>query len=104
MPGHNGFRFDDDESISPAGIYPPERRPKEAVHPTESGSRLLSLKDSKLLSESSGLQGKPVASYEQRTDIRHNRNDERAHRTDLSRATFGGATIPGLQSVDSANR
>ena len=104
MPGHHGFGFNDDESISPARIYAQQHRPKEPVHPTESGSRLLSLKDSKLLTESSGFQGKPVARYEQRTDIRDNRNDERAHRTDLSRATFGGATIPGLQSVDSANR
>lgn len=98
MPGHNGFRFDDDESISPARVYAPERPPKEAVQPTESGSRLLSLEDSKLLSESSGFQGKPVTHYEQRTDIRGNRNEERAHRTDLSRETFGG-NEPGLNPL-----
>jgi hypothetical protein len=63
MPGHNGFRFDDYESISPARVCPPQRRPKEPVHATEPGSRLLSFEDSELLPESSGFQCKPVARY-----------------------------------------
>jgi hypothetical protein len=31
MPGHNGLRIDDYESISPARVYPPQCRPKEPV-------------------------------------------------------------------------
>jgi hypothetical protein len=55
MPGHNGFRFDDDQSISPSGMYAPQRRPKEPVHATEPGSRLLSLENDELLPQSSGF-------------------------------------------------
>ena len=47
-------------SISPARIYPPHR-PKEPVHATEPGSRLLSFDDGELLPQSSGLQCEPVA-------------------------------------------
>lgn len=65
MPGHNGSGFDDDESVNPARIHTQQRRPKETIHPTESGARLFSFEDRKLLSESSRLQGKPVARYEQ---------------------------------------
>jgi hypothetical protein len=75
MPGHNGFRIDDYESISPARVYPPQCRPKGPVHATESGSRVLSFEDGELLPQSSGFQCKPVARYEQRTDVRDNRND-----------------------------
>ena len=84
MPGHNGFGFHDDESISPAGIHTHQRRPKETIQATESGARLLSFEDRKLLSESKRFQCKPVARYEQRTDVGDNRNDERAHRIDLN--------------------
>jgi hypothetical protein len=68
MPGHNGFRFDDYESISPARVCPTQRRPKEPVHAT--GSRLFSIEDSELLPESGGFQCKPVARYEQGTHVR----------------------------------
>ena len=53
MPGHNGFRFDDYESISPARIYPPQRHPEEPVHATEPWTRLLSFEDGELLPQSS---------------------------------------------------
>ena len=102
MPGHNGFRFDDYESISPARVCPPQRRPKEPVHATEPGSRLLSFEDSELLPESSGFQCKPVARYEQGTHVRDDRNDKRTHRFDVSRAAFDGGDKPG--SVDSVDR
>ena len=92
--GHNGFRFDGYESISPARIYPPQRRPKELVNLTEPGSRLLSFEDGELLPQSSGLQCEPVARYEQRTDVRDDRNDERTHRSDISRAAFDGRNEP----------
>ena len=96
MPGHNGFRFDDYESISPARVYSPQGGPKEPVEASEPGSRLLSFEDSELLPQSSGFQCEPVARYEQRTDVRDYRNDERTHRSDVSRGAFAGAITPGL--------
>ena len=99
MPGHNGFRFDNDESISPPGIYAPQRRSKEPVHSTEPGSRLLSFEDGELLPQSSGFQCKPVARYEQRTDVRDDRNDERSHRSDISRAALDGCNRSGLNPL-----
>ena len=94
MPGHDVFRFHDYERISPAGMYPPQRRPKEPVHPAEPRSRLLTFEDSELLPQSSGFQCKPVARYEQRTDERDDRNCERPHRSDISRAAFAGRNKP----------
>jgi hypothetical protein len=93
MPGHNGFRFDDYESISPARVRPTQRRPKEPVHETEPGSRLFSIEDSELLPESSGFQCKPVARYEQGTHVRDDRNDKRTHRFDVIRAAFDSGDI-----------
>ena len=79
MPGHNGFRFDDYESISPARICPPQRRPEEPVHATEPWTRLLSFEDDELLPQSGGFQCESVAGYEQCTNVRDDRNDERTH-------------------------
>ena len=76
MPGHNGFRFDDYESISPARVYPPQHRPNEPVRATELGWRLLSFEDGELLPQSSGFQCERVARYEERTDVREDRNGE----------------------------
>jgi hypothetical protein len=86
MPGHNGFRFDNYESISPARVYPPQRPPKKPVRATEPGSRLLSFEDGELLPKRSGFQCEPVARYEQSTDLRDDRNDKRTHRSDVSRS------------------
>ena len=95
MPGHNGFRFNDDENISPAGMYAPQRRPKEPVHASEPGSRLLSLENDELLPQSSGFQCEPVARHEECTDVREDRNGERTHRSDSSRAAFDARHEPG---------
>jgi hypothetical protein len=92
MPGHNGFRFDNYESISPARVYPPQRPPKKPVRATEPGSRLLSFEDGELLPKSSGFQCEPVARYEQSTDVRYDLYDELTHRYDVSRLPSLAAT------------
>ena len=76
MPGHNGFGFNDYESISPARIHPPQCRPKEPVNPTDPGSKLLPLEDNELLPQSRSFQCEPVARYQERTNICDDRNDE----------------------------
>ena len=93
---HQHCRHVNYESISPTRVYAPQRHPKEPVHTTESGSRLFSFEDSKLLPQSSGFQCKPVARYEQGMDIRDDRNDERTHRYDISRAAVDDRNRSGL--------
>ena len=95
MPGHNGFRFDNYKSISPARVYPPQRPPKKPVQATEPESRLLSFEDGELLPKSSGFQCEPVARYEQSTDVRDDRDDKRTHRSDVSRLPSLAATTSG---------
>lgn len=103
MPGHNGFRFDDDERISPARVCPTQGGPKEPVYATEPWSRLLSFENGKLLPQSSGFQCKPVARHDQCSNVRDDRNDERTHRSDVSRAAFAGDYKAELQSDDSVD-
>jgi hypothetical protein len=60
---------------------------------------LLSFEDCKLLPQSSGFQCKPVACDEQHTDVHNHRNDERAHRSDVTGAALGGRKKRGVNPL-----
>jgi hypothetical protein len=84
MPGHDGFRFHNDQGLGPTGPQLAECNPKQPIEVVQFGTRLFPLQNSELLTKSSGLQSKFVARHEQGPDVGDHRASERNHQSDLS--------------------
>jgi hypothetical protein len=52
MPGHDGFRFHDDQGLGPTRPQLAERNPKQPIAAVQFGTGLFPLQDSELLAKS----------------------------------------------------
>jgi hypothetical protein len=84
MPGHNGFRFHNDQGLGPTRPQLAERNPKQPIEAVQFGTGLFPLQNSELLAKSSGLQSEFVARHEQGPDVSDHRASERNHPSDFS--------------------
>ena len=84
MPGHNGFRFHNDQGLGPTRPQLAERNPKQPIEAVQFGTGLFPLPNRELLAKSSGLQSEFVTRHEQGPDVSDHRASERNHPSDFS--------------------
>ena len=65
MPGDNGFRFDDNQDVSPCRPKTAEQNPKYPILDSEPRARMFSLEYAQLLTEGKDLEPEVVAGTEE---------------------------------------
>ena len=81
MPGDNGFRPDDDRNAAPRGPQPAKENPEHPIVESESRSRVLSLKHTKLLPKGKDLKAQVVAGAEEDAEAADHADEEGDHGT-----------------------
>jgi hypothetical protein len=81
MPGHNGFRFDDNrhQDVSPCWPKTTEKNPEYPILDSEPRARMFSLEYTQLLTEGKDLQAKAVTGTEEGVEEAEKADEKRNH-------------------------
>ena len=88
MPRNHGFRFHNDQGLSPTRVPSAECSPEQAIEAMQSEVGPLPLKNGELLPKSSGFQSELVTRNEEGAKVGDHREGKRNHRLILTSAAL----------------